>query len=185
MTEDQISALTERQIDKFLALANSRLAGEKIIPSLDYPGVFVLIETGGKAKKIEEVDLAHLITLSGVPDIPDFWPDHLQSEWPPTYMDGGETLFDDRTYWAIENREYERKSRIADAPQYFTGDNAWEEADAAARAATEESGGEQEWEVVGVAGREPTYSIRPVDLTLPPVLSPNVVPRSWSRLNST
>jgi len=78
---------------------------------------------------------------------------------PIALEDGGFdwAAFDKFTDWMIQQEE-----RVVDAPQYFTGDNAWEEADAAARAATEESGGEQEWEVVGVPARDPTYYIEPV-----------------------
>ena len=102
MTPEQISALTGRQIEKFLALANSHLLDGEIIPSAASPGRFVLMEKGETGRVIEQLDLVDLIRLSGVPDMPAFWPDHLQAEWPPTYMDEGETLFNEQAYWGVD-----------------------------------------------------------------------------------
>jgi hypothetical protein len=93
------------------------------------------------------------------------------TEWKPIPIEEGGfdwDFFDSFNAWIIQ-----QEGRVVDAPEYFTGDNAWEEASKAKDKAEDDSRGvghrgdpgpiQQEWEIVGVPGPDQAYYIQPAE----------------------
>jgi hypothetical protein len=93
------------------------------------------------------------------------------TEWKPIPIEEGGfdwDFFDSFNAWIIQ-----QEGRVVEAPQYFTGINAWAQAENAKYEAEEASRGrdhtgapgpiQQEWEIVGVPGPEQAYYIQPAE----------------------
>jgi hypothetical protein len=187
MTPEQISSMTKKQIDKFVALANTNLFNQQA--TITYQEGIIYFQSANETDA-RIIQLDDLIGLADIPNIPDFWPTDMLKDWPPTYLDDGGTYFDSAMYYKFEDRAYQRRILIedreyqtklrkqAEAAQgkiYSTG----QEAEAAARAATEASippgpqwgaPGDlslppgiplQQWEAVGLPGGG--YTIQTVE----------------------
>ena len=166
-------------IDNLIVLANTRLSSRGHTVRYEGGDEFSWINSEGEL--ISTINLQELIRMAGVPDIPDFWPAEQINLYPPVEPDefgdptfGWKTYYDfeDRAHqrlkeeWEVEDREYKIQKAEREAGQRHS---TYQEADAAARAATEASRDRghmgmpgpirQEYEVVGSPGN---YYIQPV-----------------------
>lgn len=169
--------MTQKEIDNILKAA--RQLGYVVKKTGD--DVFLVVYPDGDFD--DDVSIEEIASVVDSP--PKGWVERRFGPYPPLKKDdqgafipiekGGFNwaVFDDFNKWIIQ-----QEGLVVDAPEYFTGDDAYKQAEKAKDDAEEASRGvghrgddgpiQQEWEIVGVPGPEQAYYIQPVDPTLPP-----------------